>query len=308
MSDQTEDRYYSSTVKSVKDSAHRTTSVKKKVVKRTAEAQKLYRERLKRVAHLPNLVRRKKLREVAIKHSPEYKADKKRRDIETRKNRRKLKSAMRQAVGRNAKTGERRKRGSTRVMNAGDFKDGVFDTGVPLEMLAKSGMSNEDIAAFLGVTIGVFRGWMKRSSLLRNSLLKGREIANSNVAQSLYRQAVGYTIPEEKIFYNTKTGKVKRVKTTKYYPPTPVANFFWLKNKDPDNWKDKREIENTGGVSGNNLSEIKFTLVQVTENKKSGKEQENIIDADYKILPGGGTNNPSSSTEIVPVENKKSTK
>ena len=36
---------------------------------------------------------------------------------------------------------------------------------------------------------------------------------------------------------------------TKHYPPDPTAAIFWLKNRQPDTWRDKVEVDQT--VSGN---------------------------------------------------------
>jgi len=34
----------------------------------------------------------------------------------------------------------------------------------------------------------------------------------------------------------------------KYYPPDPVSIIFWLKNRKPEQWRDKQEAEHKGNV------------------------------------------------------------
>ncbi|NGX42275.1 MAG: hypothetical protein K940chlam7_00553, partial [Chlamydiae bacterium] len=59
--------------------------------------------------------------------------------------------------------------------------------------------------------------------------------------------------------------------------------IFWLKNNFPDFWRDKKEVENTGGVG--TIQSVKFILVQPGA---SGEKSEQVIDGDFKILPGAG--------------------
>ena len=45
----------------------------------------------------------------------------------------------------------------------------------------------------------------------------------------------------EKIFCSR--GKVIRVETVEHYPPDTTAMIFWLKNRQPDRWRDRAEVE-----------------------------------------------------------------
>jgi hypothetical protein len=62
------------------------------------------------------------------------------------------------------------------------------------------------------------------------------------VEQSLFRRALGYEFEEAKVI--AVDGKVQRIeKTKKQMAPDVVACIFWLKNRLPDKWRDKHEIE-----------------------------------------------------------------
>ncbi len=152
-----------------------------------------------------------------------------------------------------------------------------------LGRLAMLGMRDKDIAEALDITPTRFSKYKKAHSSIRMTLKKGRVIASGNVVRSLYKKANGFSVPEEKMFYSAKHDRVVRAQTRKYYPPDTVAQIFWLKNHAPDFWRDRKEIENIGGVGA--IQSIKFILVQPgTPDGKSGK----VIDSDFMILPGAG--------------------
>ena len=103
------------------------------------------------------------------------------------------------------------------------------------------------IAATFGVTVTALNNWKKLYPDLLASLRKGREEADSNVARSLYRRAVGYRHRAVKIMQYE--GQVIQVPYTEHYPPDTGAATFWLKNRARDQWRDKQEIEHSGEVS-----------------------------------------------------------
>jgi len=144
-------------------------------------------------------------------------------------------------------------------------------------------MPDKDIAQALGIKPVRFRKYKKKHSCIRMTLRKGRIISSANVVQSLYKKANGFSVPEEKLFYSAKHDRVNRAKTRKYYPPDTVAQIFWLKNNFPDFWRDKKEVETTGGVGA--IQSVKFILVHPGA---TGGESEKVINADFKILPGAG--------------------
>ena len=107
-----------------------------------------------------------------------------------------------------------------------------------IEILASFRMTYLQIGEVFGVTEKTVQQWTKDEEI-KCALKKGKEIADSRVERSLYERAVGYTHPEEKIFQHE--GKAIRVETLKHYPPDPVSCIFWLKNRKPDQWREKKE-------------------------------------------------------------------
>jgi hypothetical protein len=106
--------------------------------------------------------------------------------------------------------------------------------------LAELGATDVQIAEFFHVTDRTLDNWKEAHPEFFRSLKKGKAQPDDNVERSLFQRAMGYSHPEEKIFCSN--GQVVRADTTKHYPPDTTACIFWLKNRRPDDWRDKKEI------------------------------------------------------------------
>jgi transcriptional regulator with XRE-family HTH domain len=111
------------------------------------------------------------------------------------------------------------------------------------------GFTDKQLADFFDVTEQTINNWKKDYPEFFESLKKGKDIADANVAYSFYQRAIGYEHPEDKIFNNN--GKEMIVKTIKHYPPDTAAALSWLKNRQAEKWRDKQEIEHSGAMSVN---------------------------------------------------------
>jgi hypothetical protein len=109
------------------------------------------------------------------------------------------------------------------------------------EVLSRLHAENKDYAFAFGVTSRTFTNWYRDIPELRELVVAGRQEDNVTVAKSLFERANGYSHPEEKIFLD-KDGDIVRAKTIKHYPPDTGAIAFFLKNRDPENWKDRHEV------------------------------------------------------------------
>ena len=103
------------------------------------------------------------------------------------------------------------------------------------------GATDEQIADFFGVTVQTIHNWVAEHDGFFEARKNGKERADANVAEALYHRALGYSHPEEKIM--SYEGVVIRADTTKHYPPDTAAAFIWLKNRQPDRWRDKQEVD-----------------------------------------------------------------
>lgn len=113
------------------------------------------------------------------------------------------------------------------------------------------GATDAELADFFNVTEQTINNWKKEHIEFFESIKKGKEIADSDIAESLYHRAKGYSHKEDKIFNNN--GEPLIVPTIKHYPPDTTAAIFWLKNRKPAVWRDKQEIDHTTGGEPFNL-------------------------------------------------------
>lgn len=116
---------------------------------------------------------------------------------------------------------------------------------------AMLGLKNEQIASALGIGPTTLKKWMREYATFATAVKEGRDRADAKVAKGLYLRAVGFRYRERKMIFGNDPGTPQRVEvTTKRVPPDPVACIFWLKNRQPQLWRDKHDHAITGGDGG----------------------------------------------------------
>lgn len=70
----------------------------------------------------------------------------------------------------------------------------------------------------------------------------------------MLKRALGYTYKEitREAQFNPQTEQYEMVVTkeiTKEVVPDTTAQIFWLKNRKPDEWRDKKDVEHSGSVN-----------------------------------------------------------
>lgn len=109
------------------------------------------------------------------------------------------------------------------------------------EQLCVLGATDEEVAQFFEVDVRTIYRWKVDNQAFCQALKRGKELADERVERSLYARAVGYTFDSEKVFQYQ--GAVVRANTKEHVPPDTTAMIFWLKNRRPDDWREKQEIE-----------------------------------------------------------------
>lgn len=103
------------------------------------------------------------------------------------------------------------------------------------------GATDSDLAGFFNVSESTINKWKLDYPEFSESIRRGKEEADANVANRLYKRALGYSHAEEKIFNDQ--GSILRADTVKHYPPDTTAAIFWLKNRQPKKWRDSKLIQ-----------------------------------------------------------------
>jgi len=107
----------------------------------------------------------------------------------------------------------------------------------------------------MGISSSTFYAWLVDHPELAEALKRGKAPVDTAVENALLKRALGYAYVETVTDYEmVDTGLVdesgnpvleKRVKsvrsTRKEMTPDTGAAAFWLKNRRPDRWKEKRE-------------------------------------------------------------------
>ena len=116
------------------------------------------------------------------------------------------------------------------------------DKLILLEGWAKSGLTDEQIAKNIGINRTTLYDWKKKETNIADALKRGKEVIDFEVENALLKKALGYTITikEEKL---DKDGCVHTLEKDVHIPPDTTAQIFWLKNRKPNNWKDRVETD-----------------------------------------------------------------
>ena len=83
-----------------------------------------------------------------------------------------------------------------------------------IEGWAKDGLTQQQIANNLGIGLSTLKKYKNKSVAIRTALKKGKEVSDYEVENALYQAAINGSVS---------------------------AMIFWLKNRRPDKWKDKKE-------------------------------------------------------------------
>lgn len=120
---------------------------------------------------------------------------------------------------------------------------------------ARDGLIEKQIAHNMGVSYTSLREWKKQFPEVGEALRKGKEVVDREVENALYKSAIGYTkvirkpVKVRDVEYDPKTGRKIReserwvaVEEEIHVPPQVTAQIFWLKNRKPDQWREKNDL------------------------------------------------------------------
>lgn len=122
---------------------------------------------------------------------------------------------------------------------------------------ARDGLTDDNIAAKMGVCRTTLYDWYNRYPDILNAVKKGKEPVDTQVENALLKRALGYT-DEETVteIIELPGGKQRKQvrKIKKVFPPDVTAQIFWLKNRKPKQWRER--VENSVNIDVEDLSPL----------------------------------------------------
>lgn len=156
---------------------------------------------------------------------------------------------------------------------------------IKLEVWARNGLKDQDIAKNMGISRSTLNVWKNKHSDISDTLKKGKEVVDAQVENALLKRALGYSYNEDKYISVPMEQEEYDIKLTQYmnmykyehpeaadselmiakeqFPktkmqlverkqkevvPDTTAQIFWLKNRMPDKWRDKQNVEISGAL------------------------------------------------------------
>ena len=108
--------------------------------------------------------------------------------------------------------------------------------------MARAGRTDDEVSEEFGVSRSTLNEWKKKHPKFSDALKEGREDPDDQVEHSLFQRAVGYEYTETKTV--TDNDGLERVEVMdKQKAPDVTAQIFWLKNRRPDKWRDRHDVD-----------------------------------------------------------------
>ncbi len=137
--------------------------------------------------------------------------------------------------------------------------------------LCALGATDDEMADFFGVHRSTIYRWKLDHEEFCDAIKSAKEIADERVERSLYQKATGYNYTEEqamKIKVGQYEEEIEVVEVEKHSPADTTAAIFWLKNRRPEDWRDKSE------VNVNVVDELAERMARMKARKSAGEAED----------------------------------
>lgn len=138
----------------------------------------------------------------------------------------------------------------------GKYHEWITEEGLlRLQGWARDGLVDTQIAENIGIAAGTLYDWKNRFPEIDEALKRGKEVVDRQVENALLKKALGYEYEEVKqIIEKDDQGRDRKKveKVTRHIAPDTTAQIFWLKNRKPLEWRDRRETAISGEINTNN--------------------------------------------------------
>lgn len=161
-----------------------------------------------------------------------------------------------------------------------------------ITQMCRDGLMEVEISKRLGVAVSSFNVYKNQFPELSDALKSGKQHADFRVEDALFKRATGYEYEEEswitveksegeqyrdmqqylseypeasdeeiELFEaQNKTKMILEKRMKKKQAPDTTAAIFWLKNRKPHEWRDKREVDHSGEITNKNVDLSKLDI------------------------------------------------
>jgi len=130
-----------------------------------------------------------------------------------------------------------------------------------------AGHIDQEVAELIGIGVPTLHQWKLHHKEFAEARKSGKAPADERVIESLYNRALGF------------------VRNGRYFPPDVTACIFWLKNRRPDEWRDRQDQRHTIVRDDRSAAEIFADLQR--EMAELGVDLVVRDDSSLVKLPGG---------------------
>lgn len=105
-------------------------------------------------------------------------------------------------------------------------------------------VTNSQLAQYLGVSESAIKAWCHKHPEFKEVLENSRYRRDGEVLASFFKKAKGYVANKVKVLSN---GEI--IHYQEEVPPDTIAGIFYLKNRLPEDWKDRQETFHSGNIN-----------------------------------------------------------
>ena len=154
-----------------------------------------------------------------------------------------------------------------------------------IEGWARDGLTDEQIATNMGIRRETLIDWKKKYPNISNALKRGKEVVDRLVENALLKKATGEVrtikkpIKVKEILYEngkriSEKEHIEYADEEIYVPPDTTAAIFWLKNRKPDEWRDKRVVDDNSNNKAEQLIQNMQTIADIFQHPVSNRSIE----------------------------------
>ncbi|WP_110954773.1 helix-turn-helix domain-containing protein [Anaerosinus massiliensis] len=146
-------------------------------------------------------------------------------------------------------------------MAKGKYEQWLTEEGlIKIQGWAHDGLTDEQIATNMGIKRQTLYEWIKKYPVISDTLKKGKEIVDRQVENALLQKALGFkeivtrAIKVKEVLYDngkriSEKEHIEYADDEVFVPPETTAQIFWLKNRKPDVWRDKKDVAMSGEIN-----------------------------------------------------------